>query len=321
MRCAAAARRRAPSSGSSPSRAASATRGRRPAPSRTRSPAARGAPSSPRRSGGSRCPRGDRRSARARARAAGRRSAASRARRGRRSGRGSARQPCGRKPTAPVRLASRDAAAVTTDLMLITAVALWAFNFTVTRFVLTHGFHPLAYSLVRYGTGSVLLLLIAWRREGSLWIARRDLPLLVLTALIGVTVNQVTFVYSLHYTTATTVALLFGATPVFAMAVAALARIEVFSSRFVVFALLSLAGVALVALGSGGGVSGNLTGDLLGLANAATFALYTVAIVPLMRRYSPFRISALVISIGTLGLLPIGIPQLAHQSFHLRPLA
>jgi len=209
----------------------------------------------------------------------------------------------------------------TTDLMLITAVALWAFNFTVTRFVLTHGFHPLAYSLVRYGTGSVLLLLIAWRREGSLWIARRDLPLLVLTALIGVTVNQVTFVYSLHYTTATTVALLFGATPVFAMAVAALARIEVFSSRFVVFALLSLAGVALVALGSGGGVSGNLTGDLLGLANAATFALYTVAIVPLMRRYSPFRISALVISIGTLGLLPIGIPQLAHQSFHLRPLA
>jgi drug/metabolite transporter (DMT)-like permease len=207
------------------------------------------------------------------------------------------------------------------DLMLMTAVALWAFNFTVTRFVLTHGFHPLAYSVVRYGTGSVLLLLIAWRREGSLWIARRDLPLLVLTALIGVTVNQVTFVYSLHYTTATTVALLFGATPVFAMAVAALARIEVFSSRFVAFALLSLAGVALVALGSGGGVSGNLTGDLLGLANAATFALYTVAIVPLMRRYSPFRISALVISIGTLGLLPLGIPQLAHQSLHLRPLA
>lgn len=205
--------------------------------------------------------------------------------------------------------------------MLMTAVALWAFNFTVTRFVLTHGFHPLAYSVVRYGTGSVLLLLIAWRREGSLWIARRDLPLLVLTALIGVTVNQVTFVYSLHYTTATTVALLFGATPVFAMAVAALARIEVFSSRFVAFALLSLAGVALVALGSGGGVSGNLTGDLLGLANAATFALYTVAIVPLMRRYSPFRISALVISIGTLGLLPLGIPQLAHQSLHLRPLA
>jgi drug/metabolite transporter (DMT)-like permease len=207
------------------------------------------------------------------------------------------------------------------DLMLMTAVALWAFNFTVTRFVLTHGFHPLAYSVVRYGTGSVLLLLIAWRREGSLWIARRDLPLLVLTALIGVTVNQVTFVYSLHYTTATTVALLFGATPVFAMAVAALARVEVFSSRFVAFALLSLAGVALVALGSGGGVSGNLTGDLLGLANAATFALYTVAIVPLMRRYSPFRISALVISIGTLGLLPLGIPQLAHQSLHLRPLA
>jgi drug/metabolite transporter (DMT)-like permease len=207
-----------------------------------------------------------------------------------------------------------------TDLMLLAAVSLWAFNFTVTRFVLTHGFQPVAYSVVRYGIGAVLLLAIAWRREGSLWIARRDLPLLLLTAFIGISVNQVTFVYSLHYTTATTVALLFGATPVFAMAIAAIGRIEVFSGRFVLVALASLAGVALVALGSGSGVSGNLTGDLLGIANAATFALYTVAIVPLMRRYSPFRISALIISIGTIGVLPIGIPQLAHQSFHLRPL-
>src|SRR5437667_7313549 len=105
--------------------------------------------------------------------------------------------------------------------MRMGAISLWAFNFTVTRFVLTHGFKPVAYSVVRYGFGSALLLLVAWRREGSLRIARRDLPLLVLTALIGITVNQMTYVYSLHYTTATTVALLFGVTPVFAMAIAA----------------------------------------------------------------------------------------------------
>jgi drug/metabolite transporter (DMT)-like permease len=206
-----------------------------------------------------------------------------------------------------------------TDLMLMGAVTLWAFNFTVTRFVLTHGFRPVAYSVVRYGAGAALLLLIAYRREGSLRIARRDVPLLALAALIGITVNQVTFVYSLRYTTATTVALLFGATPVFAMAIAAIGRIEVFSSRFVLVALVSLSGVSLVALG-GGGLSGNLRGDLLGIANALTFAVYTVAIVPLMRRYSPFRISALIVSVGWVGILPVGVPQLVHQSFHLRPL-
>jgi drug/metabolite transporter (DMT)-like permease len=207
-----------------------------------------------------------------------------------------------------------------TDVMLMGAISLWAFNFTVTKFVVTHGFRPVAYSIIRYGFGSALLLLIAWRREGSLRIAPRDVPLLVLTALVGITANQLTFMYSLRFTTATTVALLFGATPIFAVAIAAVLRIEVLSARFLVAALVSLAGVALVALGSGHGVSGNLKGDLLGIGNAATFAIYTVAIVPLMRRYSPFRISALVISIGTVGLLPIGIPQLAGQSFHLRPL-
>jgi drug/metabolite transporter (DMT)-like permease len=78
---------------------------------------------------------------------------------------------------------------------------------------------------------------------------------------------------------------------------------------------VSFAGVALIAFGKPGGVSGSLKGDLLGIATAATWAAYTVAIAPLMRSYSPYRISALVLAIGWVAVAATGFTQTTHQSF------
>jgi drug/metabolite transporter (DMT)-like permease len=73
--------------------------------------------------------------------------------------------------------------------------------------------------------------------------------------------------------------------------------------------------VGFVASGSGG-FSGNIGGDGLAMLTAATWAAYSVAIAPLMRRYSPFRISSLVLAIGWVPLAIAGAQQTAHQSFH-----
>ena len=81
----------------------------------------------------------------------------------------------------------------------------------------------------------------------------------------------------------------------------------------------ALATTPLVALGSGGGVSGNVRGDTLALFTAATWAMYSVAVAPLMRRYSPFRISAIVLLAGWLPLAATGAHQLATQQFDNLP--
>jgi drug/metabolite transporter (DMT)-like permease len=86
--------------------------------------------------------------------------------------------------------------------------------------------------------------------------------------------------------------------------------------RFWLAAAVSFSGVVLIAFGKAGGVSGSLKGDLLGVATAATWAAYSVAIAPLMRRYSPYRISALVLAIGWVGVAATGWTQVQHQSFH-----
>ncbi len=46
----------------------------------------------------------------------------------------------------------------TVDFMLLGTVLLWALNSTVTRYVLTHGFQPLAYATIRYARGDRALL-------------------------------------------------------------------------------------------------------------------------------------------------------------------
>jgi drug/metabolite transporter (DMT)-like permease len=51
------------------------------------------------------------------------------------------------------------------------------------------------------------------------------------------------------------------------------------------------------------------------VGGAATWAAYSVAISPLMRRYSPFRLSAVLLLAVTVPLVLFALPQLADQSF------
>jgi drug/metabolite transporter (DMT)-like permease len=201
------------------------------------------------------------------------------------------------------------------DLMLLATVTLWALNFTVTKYVISHGFEPIAYGVLRFGAAALLFGAFTYYRERSFALRRRDLLVLLAAALIGIFLNQLSFVYAIKLTTATTVALLFGTLPVMTGIFAFFAGIERLGSRFWLAAVLAFGGAALVALGSGGGVSGQVWGDLLGFAASATWAWYTVAVSPLLERYSTLRLSAVAFTIGTIPLAVVGAPQLLRQDY------
>ena len=204
----------------------------------------------------------------------------------------------------------------TIELMLLATVVLWALNLTVTRYILTHGFEPLAYATVRYGLATAIFIGIVLVGERTLRIARADLPLVALAALF-IFLNQLAFVYALARTSASTIALLLGATPAFAALIGLALGLERLSRRFWIAAAISFAGVGLVAIGSGGDVSGDRVGVLLGLATAATWAAYSVAVGPLMRRYTASRISVVALGVAWIGILLVGLPQTANQDLDL----
>jgi drug/metabolite transporter (DMT)-like permease len=202
------------------------------------------------------------------------------------------------------------------ELMLLVVVLLWALNITVTRYILTHGFDPLPYATIRYGLATVVFLGITIVAERSLRIARSDWMLVGLAAL-ALYLNQVSFVFALDRTSASIIGLLLGATPIFAALLGVVLGTERLSSRFWLGAGVSFAGVGLVALGAGGELEGGAVGIVLGVVTAFTWAAYSVAIAPLMRRYSPYRISALVLALGWLLIAITGSHQTAHQDLDL----
>src|SRR6266508_3999887 len=158
----------------------------------------------------------------------------------------------------------------TADFVLLATVSLWALNFTVSKYILDHGFHPLSYSAVRYSAAALIFVAVTFPWERSLRIARSD------WRLVG---------------------------------------LERLGNRFWIAAVLSFSGVALVTAGSGRSLSGDVKGDVLALLGAATWGAYSVAISPLMRRYSPFRLSAVLLVIVSVPLLLLGSHELAHEDF------
>jgi drug/metabolite transporter (DMT)-like permease len=205
------------------------------------------------------------------------------------------------------------------DAMLVATVTLWALNFTVSKYILDKGFHPLAYASIRYGAAALVFFAITIAIERTVRLARRDVVLASFAAIV-LLLNQLCFIYALRFTTATTVALLFGTLPIFTALLARGTGVERQGSRFWLAALLSFGGVALVAVGSGGNVSADLKGDALAVGGAVTWAAYSVAIAPLMRRYSPFRLSSVFLLAVTVPLFVLGASQIDHQEWTFGPL-
>ena len=204
----------------------------------------------------------------------------------------------------------------TVELMLLTTVLLWALNLSVTKFILDEGLAPLSYAAVRYGLAAAIFVALALAVEGSLRIARRHLGHVALAA-ATLWVNQMCFVFALDLTAASTVGILLGAIPVFTGLFGLALGTERATGRFWLAAAVSFLGVALVALGAAGQVSASVTGIVLGIATAATWAAYSVVFAPLTRTYSVTRISAVVLPCTWILLALAGIPQMREQDWSL----
>jgi drug/metabolite transporter (DMT)-like permease len=202
------------------------------------------------------------------------------------------------------------------DAMLLGTVLLWALNITVTKYMFNNGWLPLAYGTIRYFVAIALFWVFTYHREHSFRIDRANMKYVLLAALF-IFLNQVCFVYGVKLANASTVALLLGATPVFIGLISVVLGLETLSSAFWIGAVMTFVGVGLIAAAATGGIGSSLGGDLIAIATAFTWAAYTVSIRPLMRTYSPYRISALVLAIGWVPLAAVALAsgQLAEQSF------
>jgi drug/metabolite transporter (DMT)-like permease len=202
------------------------------------------------------------------------------------------------------------------DLLLLVAISLWSANYAVVKFGVGE-FNPLAFPVLRFGVGGLAMVLIVRWREGTLRVARSDLPLLVATAVLGITLNQICFVYALTNTSASDVALLGATGPIITALLATAVGLERLGRRHWLSVAIGMTGVVLIVGGGAHGSFGgsSLLGDVLALGATLFSSASALPIRPLMQRYSAWRILAFEMVVGSLLLLPVALPSLVGQDF------
>jgi len=203
------------------------------------------------------------------------------------------------------------------DLMLILMSFVWGINFPIVKGALMD-FSPLSFNAIRFGTSSLILLSILWLRERSLGIKKKDVGYFVLLGIIGNTAYQLFFINGIALTTASNSSLIIATTPIFIVLLSAALRVEKITSRIVQGVILSFLGIIMIILGSGKPLSfteQSWIGDLLTIGSPICWASYTVLSKPKLKEYSPLKLTAITMAIGTFPLILISTPALSVENW------
>ncbi len=198
-------------------------------------------------------------------------------------------------------------------LLLLTAI-LWGVNFSVVKFALAE-IPPLVFMGLRFLVASSTMLTLTLAAGYRLDFERRHIPYLIVLGLLGNTAYQLLFVFAISLTTAENTALILATAPAWVALIGTLLGAEWVRRMGWLGIALSLAGIALIVGGSDrlaqfpfGGSS--LRGDLLMLGGTLCWALYTLMVRPMTRRYSSVSVTSFSTAMGTIPLVLVGIPTM-----------
>lgn len=216
--------------------------------------------------------------------------------------------------------AARGRAAVwITDVSLVLMALIWGVNFSVVKYG-TELLAPLAFNGARLTVASVALavLVLATRRAS---LPRRDAVALLLLGVLGNGVYQWLFIEGVALTRAGDAALVVAASPALIALIGRLLGVERIHPRGTVGIALSIVGIGFVVYsGTRVVVDGaSVTGDLLVLAGSVSWALYTVLLAPYTRRVDGITLSAYTMFGGTIALVLVALPSIAHASWRALP--
>ncbi len=188
------------------------------------------------------------------------------------------------------------------------AVAFWGSAPVAIRVALA-GYGPGQLSLLRFGMASVLLALygmVAGLRRPAM----SDLPALVLSGAIGITLYNVVLNYGLQTVPAGAASFLVASMPIWTSLLAVLFLKEHLTWVGWAGILVSFAGIGLIARERGHGLHFSPGAVLIGL-NAIAYAIYMILQKRLLRRFRALEFTTYSFWVGSLLLLPFGKDVLA----------
>ena len=204
------------------------------------------------------------------------------------------------------------------EVAAFSVILVWGSTFTITKSLLNE-MSPLAFGAVRFLVITAIAFLVLYltsRRAGDrhlLRIRRADVPLFILTGLMGYTLYQLGFILGLEHTSPFAGSLMIAtSTPLVSLLIVR-ALGERQSGAVWLGALVAALGVAIFLL-SGDGES-RLLGNAIAFGGGVAFSFYQVFNRRLLREYHSATYSAWSTLFGSIPLMLIGIPAVAEQSW------
>lgn len=164
------------------------------------------------------------------------------------------------------------------------------------------GFEPRAIAVWRIAIGSAVLLGLAFAAHGRAAVPRRrDLPLLFVSGLLGVVLNQVLALEGVARSTVTNAGLMMTLIPVFTFGLAASFRIERFHWTRAAGIPVAMAGAVVLLLQRGESpdlARQHFVGNLLIASNCLCYAAYLIVSRKLLLTYRPLVVIAWVYALA-----------------------
>ena len=198
----------------------------------------------------------------------------------------------------------------------MTAAALVAANFFYGTNVIAvkqlapHHINALGLSFSRiFFTACILLLLPLFSKKKES-IERKDLGLMVIAGLLGVTLNQTFSIMGISATNPIHSSLLIMSTPIIVTVLAAIFLKEGFGGNKIIGLLLGLSGAFLLIwtrASSSSAHPATLFGDCMILAGSVCYSTYLILIRKISKKYSPITILRFVFLFGALFSIPVSL--------------
>ncbi len=164
------------------------------------------------------------------------------------------------------------------------------------------------------------LLRLITRKSAKHQLQRKDYLRMAACGLFGVCMNQMLFFEGLSRTSEINSSIMMTSNPLLVLIIAAIVINERITLTKIIGIVLGGIGATMIILSKDvDGGNSSLTGDLLILANSASYAIYLVLVKPLMKKYPPLVVISWVFLFGTIFALPLGYSQFTETNWDMPP--
>lgn len=189
---------------------------------------------------------------------------------------------------------------------LLFTMVLWGLSFISIK-ISVSVIPPMTLALLRFSIASVLLYGVLRHKEPVTRLMKKDMPLMSIAGIIGVTAYFFFENNGVKLTTASAASLIIATIPILTI----LGDCLVFKAKLtmvkIVAVVLSVGGISLIMHSSLTDIAGSLMGNLFMIGAAFSWVIYSLATRPLNERYSQLAVVTYQTLFGTATLLPFAL--------------